>query len=157
MPRVQNLAQFLQDSDLGAITEQAQEIIDAFSEVPHTQKLELLLEYSEGLPVLPAKYLEHPDLLERVEECQSPVYLFVELEGENVSIFLTAPDEAPTTKGFANILQLALNNQTVQTVLDFDDAFVSKLGLETLVSPLRIRGMHGMLNRIKRQVREKSS
>lgn len=142
---------------MASITSQAQEIIDAFDEVPETQKLELLLEYSDALPELPAKYSEHPDLLERVGECQSPVYLFVELDGNLAKIYLTAPMEAPTTRGFASILQLALHNQAIEKILDFDDSFVASIGLTNLVSPLRIRGMNGMLNRIKRQVREKSS
>jgi cysteine desulfuration protein SufE len=137
-------------------TKQAQEIVEAFNEVPANLKLELLLEYSESLPALPERYKDHPELLERVEECQSPVYLFVEVnEDSNVSIFLTAPDEAPTTKGFASILQLALDSQNAETVLAFNDSFVDDIGLTDLVSPLRIRGMHGMLTRIKRQVKEK--
>ena len=152
-----NLAQYQQESNLANITSSAREIIDAFTEVPDSQKLELLLEYSDSLPELPRHYAEHPDLLERVEECQSPVYLFVEIQDGVASIFLTAPVEAPTTRGFASILQLALDKQQVDVVLDFDDTFVAELGLTSLVSPLRIRGMHGMLNRIKRQVREKSS
>ena len=134
----------------------AQEIVSAFAEVPQNLKLELLLEYSENLPALPERYKNHPELLERVEECQSPVYLFVELDEANkVSIFLTAPDEAPTTKGFASILQLALDQQNADTVLSFDDSFVDALGITDLVSPLRIRGLQGMLMRIKRQVKEK--
>jgi len=134
----------------------AQEIISAFAEVPQSLKLELLLEYSENLPALPERYKDHPELLERVEECQSPVYLFVELDEQNiVSIFLTAPDEAPTTKGFASLLQLALDQQPADTVLNFDDSFVDALGITDLVSPLRIRGLQGMLMRIKRQVKEK--
>jgi cysteine desulfuration protein SufE len=124
----------------------AQEIISAFAEVPQSLKLELLLEYSENLPALPERYKDHPELLERVEECQSPVYLFVELDEQNiVSIFLTAPDEAPTTKGFASLLQLALDQQAADTVLNFDDSFVDALGITDLVSPLRIRGLQGML------------
>lgn len=142
---------------MGNLTNQAQEIIDSFNDVPDSQKLELLLEYANALPELPSKYSEHPDLLERVEECQSPVYLFVEVNAGVASIYLTAPLEAPTTRGFASILQLALDNQSSDQVLNFDDSFVSNLGLTNLVSPLRIRGMHGMLHRIKRQVREKSS
>jgi cysteine desulfuration protein SufE len=142
---------------LGNLTNQAREIIDSFNDVPDSQKLELLLEYANALPELPSKYSEHPDLLERVEECQSPVYLFVEVNARVASIYLTAPLEAPTTRGFASILQLALDNQSSDQVLNFDDSFVSNLGLTNLVSPLRIRGMHGMLHRIKRQVREKSS
>lgn len=134
----------------------AQEIISAFQEVPQNLKLELLLEYSENLPALPERYMDHPELLERVEECQSPVYLFVELDEANkVSIFLTAPDEAPTTKGFASLVQLALDQQPAETVLGFDETFVDALGITELVSPLRIRGLQGMLMRTKRQVKEK--
>jgi cysteine desulfuration protein SufE len=134
----------------------SRDIIEAFQEVPTNSRLELLLEYSEALPALPQRYEEHPELLERVEECQSPVYLFVELSSANiVNIFLTAPDEAPTTKGFASLLQSSLDNEPAETVLNFDESFVDNLGITDLVSPLRIRGLHGMLMRIKRQVKEK--
>jgi cysteine desulfuration protein SufE len=133
----------------------AKEILDAFNDVPKSSRLELLLEYAEGLPDLPERYQNHPELLERVEECQSPVYLFTEIDGDQVHIFLTAPAEAPTTRGFASILHAALEGQSVSTVLDFSDDFISELGLTQLVFPLRIRGMHGMLARIKRQVKEK--
>lgn len=137
-------------------TKGAQEIVEAFQEVPQNIKLELLLEYSEALPALPERYQDHPELLERVEECQSPVYLFVEVDAETtVHIFLTAPDEAPTTKGFASLLQLALDKEKAETVLSFDETFVDALGITELVSPLRIRGLQGMLMRIKRQVKEK--
>lgn len=132
----------------------AQEILDTFSEVPESSKLDLLLEFADALPELPEQYKDHPELLERVEECQSPVYLFVEVDNL-VHIYLTAPKEAPTTRGFASILEQALNNQTADEVLNFNDSFVNELGLTKLVSPLRIRGMNGMLNRIKRQVSEK--
>ena len=157
MQQVPNLVLFLQDFNLATLTAPAQEIIESFNDVPDSSKLELLLEYANSLPDLPIKYAEHPDLLERVEECQSPVYLFVELENDLVSIYLTAPLEAPTTRGFASLLQLALDQQSMTAVLDFDESFVSNLGLTQLVSPLRILGMQGMLTRIKRQVREKSS
>lgn len=137
-------------------TQGAQEIIEAFQEVTQNVKLELLLEFSEALPALPERYKDHPELLERVEECQSPVYLFVEVDAETtVHIFLTAPDEAPTTKGFASLLQLALDKEKADIVLSFDDSFVDSLGITDLVSPLRIRGLQGMLMRIKRQVKEK--
>jgi cysteine desulfuration protein SufE len=137
-------------------TEAAQEIVDAFNEVPVSSKLELLLEYANSLPALPERYADHPELLERVEECQSPVYLFVEVENGKANIFLTAPAEAPTTRGFASLLQLALDGQNLDTINTFSDQFIQDLKLSDLVSPLRIRGMHGMLTRIKRQVQEKS-
>jgi len=133
----------------------AQEIIDAFHEVPPSNRLELLLEYADSLPELPERFRDRPELLERVEECQSPVYLFTEVNSAGlVNVYLTASVEAPTTRGFAAILSSALNNQSSETVLNFSDAFVNQLNLTNLVSPLRIRGLYGMLTRIKRQVRE---
>lgn len=137
------------------LTGPAAAIVEDFSSIEAQYRLELLLDFANQLPELPARYLDHPDLLERVEECQSPVYLFVEVQDDIVNLYLTAPQEAPTTRAFASILHQALNLQPAQIVLDFDDDFPSKLNLTELVSPLRMRGLRGMLSRIKRQVAEK--
>jgi cysteine desulfuration protein SufE len=139
------------------ITNQAAEIVEEINSVDTQDRLELLLDYANALPPLPTRYADHPDLLERVEECQSPVYLFVEVNNGQVEIFLTAPQEAPTTRAFASILHRALNAQSVTDVLNFNDNFPDQLGLTALVSPLRMRGIRGMLARIKRQVIEKSA
>lgn len=136
---------------------QAQELIEDFNSFALKDRLQLLLEFSENLPALPEKYADHPDLLERVEECQSPVYLFVEVNDGKVDLFFTAPEEAPTTRGFASILHSVLNGSSVSDLLSFDDDFPSKLGLAEAVSPLRMRGMRAMLARIKRQTVEKSA
>ena len=138
------------------LTEKAIEIASDFSALEGNDKLELLIEISDQLPALPERYADQPELLERVEECQSPVYLFVEIDNGLVEIFLTAPREAPTTRAFAGILHASLSGQTVDTVLNFDDNYPSMLGITELVSPLRMRGIRGMLARIKRQVREKA-
>lgn len=138
------------------LTQKAIDIANDFSALEGNDKLELLIEISGQLPELPERYADHPELLERVEECQSPVYLFVEIHDDIVEIFLTAPREAPTTRAFAGILHASLNKQPVDTVLNFDDDYPSMLGITELVSPLRMRGIRGMLARIKRQVREKA-
>ncbi len=136
-------------------TETFDSLIHDFNSISVKDRLNLLLEFSENLPALPERYSEHPDLLERVEECQSPIYLFVEVNSGVVNLFFTAPAEAPTTRGFASILHAAMDGLTVEETLAVDDDFPSKIGLSEAVSPLRIRGMRGMLARIKRQVREK--
>jgi cysteine desulfuration protein SufE len=109
------------------------------------------------LPELPPKYADHPDLLERVEECQSPVFIFVDVENDIVHLHATAPKEAPTTRGFASILAQGLAGLTVDEVLDVPDDYPLTLGLTEAVSPLRIRGMSALLGRTKRQVREKTA
>lgn len=120
-------------------------------------KLQLLIEFSSELPELPEQYVDHPELLEKVEECQSPVYIFCEVNEGVVSVFATAPEQAPTTRGFASILVQGLTGLTVDEALNIPDDFPSTLGLNQLISPLRVRGMTGMLWRMKRQIREKVS
>lgn len=137
------------------LTVAAAELLEDFNAIDASLRLDLLLELAEQLPELPARYADHPELLERVEECQSPVYLFVELHDGVVSLFITAPKEAPTTRAFAAILHRCLNAQSTAIVLDFDDDFPNQLGITQLVSPLRMRGIRGMLARIKRQVAER--
>ena len=118
-------------------------------------RLQLLLEFSNELPALPERYAEHPDLLERVEECQSPVFMFVEVDDGIVHLHATAPAESPTTRGFASILAQGLEGLSVQEVLDIPADYPQSLGLAEAVSPLRVRGMTGMLARTKRQLRER--
>lgn len=132
----------------------ALDVIEDFSLVPDSEKLQLLLEYSEALPELDARFGENPELMERVEECQSPVFIAVEGSEDKVSLFFSAPREAPTTRGFASVLNSALNGQSAQDILDLPDDFPTALGLDALISPLRVRGMRGMLARIKRKTRE---
>ncbi len=128
-----------------------------FLELTEKDRLQLLLEFSNELPELPEEYRDRPELLERVEECQSPVFLFVAVEGGIVAVHATAPAESPTTRGFASILVQGLSGLDTATVLAVPDDFAFDLGLTTAVSPLRLRGMTGMLGRIKRQVREKTA
>jgi cysteine desulfuration protein SufE len=73
-----------------------------------------------------------------------------------VSVFFSAPPEAPTTRGFAGILAEGLDGMTAEEVLGVPDDLSHRLSLGEAVSPLRLRGMAGMLGRIKRQVREKA-
>jgi cysteine desulfuration protein SufE len=127
-----------------------------FQALEQPERLLLLLEFSQELPELPEKYRDHPDLLERVEECQSPVFIFVDVQDDTVHLHATAPREAPTTRGFASILAQGLEGLTVQQVLDVPDDYPLTIGLTEAVSPLRIRGMSALLGRTKRQVREKS-
>jgi cysteine desulfuration protein SufE len=131
------------------------EVADDFATMPDTERLQLLLEFSDELPALPARYAEHRDLLEQVPECQSPLFLAVEVDdGGTVHLFFDAPKEAPTTRGFAGILHAGLDGLSAEDVLKTPGEFSSQLGLQDLVSPLRLRGMAAMLSRIKRQVRE---
>ena len=132
------------------------EIRDEFLELPETDRLQLLLEFSNELPAVPARYDGHPELCERVIECQSPVYIVIDVDDDGlVAMHATAPQESPTTRGFASILVQGITGLTADEVLAIPDDFPQSIGLTRAVSPLRIAGMTGMLMRAKRQVAAK--
>jgi cysteine desulfuration protein SufE len=137
---------------------QLADIREDFLALEQPDRLQLLLEFSNELPALPDRYRDHPDLLERVIECQSPVFIFVEIDTDGlVHLYATAPAESPTTRGFASILAQGLDGLTVSAVLAIPDDFPQTIGLTQAVSPLRLRGMTAMLGRTKRQVRERTA
>jgi cysteine desulfuration protein SufE len=134
-------------------------IAEDFAELSASERLQLLLEFSEGLPALPDRYAGSLDSMEQVHECQSPLFLVVEVSDQPadrhddrvVHLFFSAPPEAPTTRGFAGILHEGLDGLTVGEVLAVPDDAPYRFSLGEAVSPLRLRGMVGMLSRIKRQ------
>lgn len=128
------------------------EIVDDFAAVDGQDKLQLLLEFSRELPPIPAELEEAA--MEPVPECQSPLFLSVDTaDPEHVRLHFSAPPEAPTTRGFASILQQGLDGLSAEQILQVPDDFYSALGLAEAVSPLRLRGMSAMLARIKRHLR----
>lgn len=136
-----------------ALTQTAED----FQSLSEPERLQLLLEFANELPELPERYRDHPDLLERVVECQSPVYVFVEVTDGLVHVHATAPREAPTTRGFASILAQGFEGATVTEALAVPADYPSTLGLARAISPLRLRGMTALLGRIQRQIRERTA
>ncbi|MER1995834.1 MAG: SufE family protein [Arthrobacter sp.] len=140
-----------------AVPEQLQEIVDDFQALTEPERLELLLEFSRGLPELPSRLADHPEMLEQVVECQSPLFLTVEV-GDTpehpVELFFSAPPEAPTTRGFAGVLHEGLNGLPAAEILAVPADVPDRLGLTRAITPLRMRGMSAMLGRIKRKVAE---
>ena len=138
------------------LPESLAEIRDEFLELAEADRLQLLLEYSQELPAVPAEYEDHPERYERVAECQSPVFIVLDVDADGVvAMHATAPAEAPTTRGFASILAQGITGLTADEVLAIPADFPQSIGLTRVVSPLRISGMTGMLMRAKRQVRAK--
>ena len=134
------------------------EIVDDFQALTEPERLQLLLEFSRELPELPDRLKNHPELLEQVVECQSPLFLTIEMEkdeagpADTVRLFFKAPPEAPTTRGFAGVLLEGLDGLTAEEILAVPDDMPELLGLTRAITPLRMRGMTAMLGRIKRKV-----
>lgn len=138
-----------------ALPARLQTIVDVFTASPKEFRLEALLDYSRRVPELPARYTDDPSLLEEVKECQTPFFLATEVDEDGrVHMFFSAPPESPTVRGYAGLLLDGLEGTSVDEVLSVPDDFYVGMGLEEVVTPLRLRGMGAILARLKRQVQE---
>ena len=138
------------------LTPALQEIVDDFAALGDSDRATLLLEFADELPDLPA-HLETA-AMEPVPECQSPIFLSVDASDAGaVQLYFSAPREAPTTRGFASILAQGLDGASADEIAAVPTDFANSLNLAGVVSPLRLRGMSGMLMRIKRQVAEQTA
>lgn len=140
------------------IPEKLAQIMQIFTSAPKSLRLQALLEYSKKLPKLPEKYVEHPEFMQAVPECTSPFFLVTEKNDQGgIELFFKVPEEAPTVRGYAGILHEALNGAEPQTILAIPNNFYLDMGLNELITPMRLRGMGAILTRLKRVVEEQES
>ena len=91
-------------------------IIPRFKAADRSTRLETLLDYSRRLPPLPERLEAEKDRGEhRVHECQTPVFLWVELDDGKVHIHADVPRESPTVRGFISLLARTLEGAAPRT------------------------------------------
>jgi cysteine desulfuration protein SufE len=129
------------------------EIVEEFRSATPRERLELLLEYSQDLPDLPDHLADRRDELEQVHECQTPVFLYTEKNGEGVHFHLDIPQESPTVRGYAAILADGFDGAAPEAVLNSPDDVYNLLGLNEAITPQRLRGLHALMLYMKRQVK----
>jgi cysteine desulfuration protein SufE len=128
-------------------------LIPRFRAADRQTRLETLLDYSKKLPPLPERYQAEKNLGHNiVEECQTPVYLWVELNDGRVHIHADVPREAPTVRGFVSLLAGALEGQTPDVVADLPLDLLDQLGLSETLGMTRTQGLTAILHRIKNSV-----
>jgi cysteine desulfuration protein SufE len=128
------------------------EIVDEFASAPRELVLEMLLEFADSMPPLPADLAGH-DGMEQVPECQTQFFLKAVVQPDDtVETWFDCPPEAPTTRAFAGILAEGLQGASTAEILAVPDDLYARMGLAQTISPLRIRGGSAILARLKRQV-----
>ncbi len=121
-------------------------------------RIQALLDFSRRVPPLPEELAEARDQMEPVPECQTPFFLATRVDADGVvTMHFDTPEESPTVRGYAGILSEGLNGSSVEEILSVPDDFYMEMGLEEVVTPLRLRGMGAILARLKRQVRDQAA
>ena len=128
-------------------------IIPRFKAADRSTRLETLLDYSRKLPALPERLEAEKDRGDhRVHECQTPVFLWVELEDGKVHIHADVPRESPTVRGFISLLARTLEGAAPEDVAKVPDDLLDQLGLSETLGMTRTQGLTAILQRIKRSV-----
>jgi cysteine desulfuration protein SufE len=129
-------------------------MIKQFQEIDFSFRLELLIDYAENLPELPEKYRKAKEAgLNKIHECQTPVFLWAEYNGKKVKIIADAAPEAPTVRGYVSFLVDLLNGMTPEEIEVIPNDLLNQLGLAQHLGMMRIQGLSAILPRIKREVR----
>jgi cysteine desulfuration protein SufE len=135
--------------------ERLDEIVAEFQELDPRERLELLLEFAEGLPPLPpALQAERDAGGHRVHECQTPVFLWVLPENGHVRIHGDVAPESPTVKGFMGVIIKALDGATSAEILATPGNMVQRLGLVEALGMQRMRGLSAIAARVRAEAQQ---
>lgn len=129
-------------------------IVRRFQQADRDTRLETLLDYSRKLPPLPDRFAQAREAgLNRVHECQTPVFLWVEA-GERpediVEIHADVPRESPTVRGFVALLIQGLQGMTRAEVAALPADLLDQLRLGETIGMNRTQGLSAIVARIRR-------
>ncbi len=131
--------------------EKLDKIVRRFKASDKQTRLELLLDYSKRLPDLPDRFHAARDQgLNRVPECQSPVFLFLESGEGGVVLHADAPREAPTVRGFVSLLARGIAGAPPADVAALPADLMDQLGLSEALGMTRMHGLTAMIGRLRR-------
>ena len=132
-----------------------EEIIGQFQDADYQETLAILLDYSENLPPLPERYRDARDAgFNRVPECETPVFIFVDVEDGRVHIHADVPKESPTVRGFVSLLVDAFDDTTPRDIESAPENLIHSLSLDRKLGTRRMFGLSAVYNRIKSEVRK---
>jgi len=127
--------------------------VERFRGLPRELRLQALLGYAKRFPELPEELREARDHgLGRVEECQTPLFLWVGVEDGKVRIHADAPREAPTVRGFVGFVVEALAGADPAVIADLPEDLMDRMGLTEVLGMQRTRGLGSVIRRIRRDV-----
>ena len=116
------------------------------------EALEMLMEFGQKLPALSKDRAgQAPPSGCRIAECQTPVYLWVDVVNGTIQLEAVVPEQSPTVRGFVALLVAGISGANPREVADLPDDFLPLLGLSGTLGMTRSKGFRGIVSRIKRE------
>lgn len=131
--------------------EPLREILEIFEEAGESERLEMLLDYSDRFQEVPVRLATRPfPEAHRVQRCESEAYVFTEDAGDNKVNFYFAVEnpQGVSARALARILQDALSGKDIELI----DAIPSDIVVQIFgprVSMGKGEGLLGMVSLLK--------
>ena len=131
------------------------ELREEFEGLDDQERLQVLLDFAETLPQ--PSDIDGPlfgNEACRVQECQTPVYLRVALQDGKTHLEADVPRKSPTVRGIVALIVEGLENAKPEEVFELPDDLLPLFGLENALGMTRQQGVHGVMRRIKQELRD---
>lgn len=134
-----------------------QELTQEFLDLSSEERLEELMEFASRLPAVHESRQTVP-LPEscRVQECQTPVYLWVDVAENRVHLEAVVSPKSPTVRGLVALVVETLEGSSPAEIMSLPNDWLSELGLTDALGMTRQHGFRGVIMRIKREVQMKA-
>jgi cysteine desulfuration protein SufE len=136
--------------DTSALPARLQAIVEEFQDAEGREKLDLLLEYAESMPPLPAWLADQHNDMDQVHECMTPVFVYAEQQDGRMQYYFDVPPESPTVRGYAALMAEGLNGVTPDEIMSVPGDFFNAMGLQQVITFQRIKGISAILAHMKR-------
>ncbi len=125
--------------------------LERFRSLDREMRLQLLLQYAKRFPELPEDLRAARDAgLNRIQECQTPLFLWVAERGGVVILHADAPRDAPTVRGFMGFLMESLNGASAEEVAGLPADLLDRMGLGEVLGVMRTQGLGSVIQRIRK-------
>lgn len=110
------------------------------------EKYQKIIELGRGQPPLDPRYKVKEN---RVQGCQSKMYLHTRLEGERV--LFEGESDALISSGLGAILIQVYSGETAETILKCPPSYLEDLGISASLTPSRANGLYSIHLRMKQE------
>jgi cysteine desulfuration protein SufE len=139
-------------SELNQYPEKLRDIVEMFDWVNESERIEILLDYSDRFVEVPSEIATRPFPEEnRVQRCESEAYVFTEPLNPDGTLkfhFAVENPQGVSAKALAAILQEALSEEPVDTILNIPPDIVNRI-FGKRISMGKGEGLLGMVSLLK--------
>lgn len=130
------------------------QLIAEIEELEPEERLEWVVEFADELPELPPdkRSMPFPESC-RVQECQTPVHLWLTVVDDRIHLEADVPQKSPTVRGLVALVVRGLEGASVAEGLSLPDDLAVRLGLASVLGMTRQQGFRGVISRIKQSLR----